>query len=472
MKELLAASALEQAAAVRSGQVSASELTEAALREAERVATGLGAFTVIDGERALATAATIEPGDPRPFAGVPYAPKDLALPCEGLPLTNGSKLYGDFIPGYDSAVMARVRAAGVVVIGQTASPEMGMLCVTEPERYGPARNPFDRERTPGGSSGGAAAAVAGGALAIASASDAGGSTRAPAACCGLVGLKPTRGRITLGPDMGDHPFAVEGCVTRTVADTAAYLDVVAGPSPGDPVFPTAPTEPFATGLDGDGPRLRIGLCTKPQFDGLVDPVRVARVESVARSLASEGHELVEIAENPWPGEAIEAAFLDVFGLGVAAFADLGEMVSGQVAGPDTLEPLTWAMVKRGRSLSALDLMNAQHILHAWSVAVDSAIEPFDVVLTPTIAGPPLPIGSIAAVGDDIAAGMGLVLRFVAFTPVANVTGRPALAMPAGFDDDGLPLSVQLVGRHGAEATLLKLGAELERVLGHRTAVAV
>jgi amidase len=462
MQELLRASALQQADAVRSGAVRAVELVEASLREAERVQRELGAFTVVDGERAMAAAAAIKPGDPRPFAGVPYAPKDLALAVAGLPLTNGSALYGDFRPCYDSVAMARMRAAGVVVIGQTRSPEMGMLPVTEPVRYGPVRNPFDRERTAGGSSGGAGAAVAGGAIAIASASDAGGSTRVPAACCGLVGLKPSLGRITLGPDMADHPFAVEGCLSRDIADTAAFLDVVAGPSAGDAVFHAVPGAPFVDQL-ADRPRRTIGLCTEPQFDGPLDGERVTAVRAVAVQLAAHGHHIEEIVTNPWPGEPIADSFLDVFAVGIAVFAAIGEMITGQRAGPDNLEPLTWAMVERGRALSAVQLAMAHAALHRWSVAVDTAIARYDAVLTPTIPCPPLPIGSIAEKGADIAAGMGLALRFVAFTPVANITGRPALAMPAGFDRAGLPLSVQLIGRHADESTLLSLGAEFEDI---------
>jgi amidase len=237
------------------------------------------------------------------------------------------------------------------------------------------------------------------------------------------------------------------------------------------VYPTPLSQPFESGLADDGPRLRIGLCVDPQFDGLVDQRWITRAREVATTLAGAGHEIAELDGNPWPGEPIEDAFLDVFGLGVAAFAGLGEMVTGQAAGPDTLEPLTWSMVQRGRALSALELLGAQDLLHRWATAVDSALKPFDAVLTPTMSGSPLPIGAIAAEGDDVAAGMGLALRFVAFTPVANVTGRPALALPAGFDDDGLPLSVQLLGRNGHEDVLLRLGAELERMQATSRAVA-
>jgi amidase len=285
-----------------------------------------------------------------------------------------------------------------------------------------------------------------------------------------VGLKPSRGRITLGPDMGDHPFAVEGCVSREIADTAAFLDVVAGPSPGDAVFPGPPVALYIEQLAG-GPRRMIGLCTAPQFDSQLDTERVATVQAVADQLAAHGHHIEEISPNPWPGESIADSFLDVFALGIAAFAAIGEMVTGQQAGPDNLEPLTWAMVARGRALSAVQLAMAQDALHRWSVAVDSAIARYDAVLTPTIPGPPLPIGAIAEKGADISAGMGLALRFAAFTPVANITGRPALAIPAGFDRAGLPLSVQLIGRHADEVTLLSLGAELERI-DHPTKEAV
>jgi amidase len=190
----------------------------------------------------------------------------------------------------------------------------------------------------------------------------------------------------------------------------------------------------------EGPRRKIGLCIQPQFSGLVEAERVATARRVAEQLAQQGHEIEEITGNPWPGESIEDAFLDVFALGTAVFASIGEMVSSRPAGPDNLEPLTWAVVQRGQELSALQLATAQNALHRWSVAVDTALAPYDAVLTPTIASPPLLIGAIAAKGADISAAMGLALRFVAFTPVANVTGRPALAMPAGFDAAGLPLS--------------------------------
>jgi amidase len=463
LNDLLSASALEQARAVRAGDVSAVELVDAALRKAERVGRELGAFTCLDADAALVAAGGIGMGDPRPFAGVPYAVKDLAVPCAGLPLTNGSALFGDYAPGYDSIAVERARAAGLVVIGQTVSAELGMLPVTDTRRYGPVRNPFDRERTAGGSSGGAAAAVAGGALAIASGSDAGGSIRIPAACCGLVGLKPARGRISLGPDMGEHPLAVEGCLTRTVADTAAFLDAVAGPGLGDATWAPPPERPFSD-LAPDAPRRRIGVCLAPPLGGELDPVRGAAVTEAAHAFAECGHELIEIEDNPWSLEPVVQPFLDVFGVGVAFFAGYGELVGGQTAGEDTLERLTWAMVQRGRALPGPALASAHAALHGWGRAVVTALSEYDAVLSPMLAEPPPPIGTIAALEADLDVAMDRALRLCGFAPVANITGQPALAIPVGRDPDGLPVAVQLLGRPIDERSLLTLGTELMREL--------
>jgi amidase len=463
MKELLEATALEQARAIRGGEVSSTELVEAALTEAIRVQDELGAFTLLDGERALVAAAGVAAGDERPFAGVPYAPKDLGMACTGFPLTNGSRLFGDFSPGYDAVAVARARAAGMVIIGQTVSAELGMLPVTDTIRYGSARNPFDPDRTAGGSSGGAAAAVGGGALAIAGASDAGGSIRIPAACCGLVGLKPSRGRVSMAPDMGDHTLAVEGCVSRDVADTAAFLDVVAGPAPSDPIHLAPPPRPFAE-LATERERRRIGLSVEPLFAGEVDPERVAAAERVASVLEGLGHEVVRIEGNPWAADEVANAFVDLFSVGVAGFAALGEMVSGQEAGPDTLEPLTVHIVERGRTLPAIAVAGAQQALHLWTSAVAAAIGEFDAVLSPILTEKPLPVGTIADLASDPQAAIDRALAFTGFATIANVTGRPALSLPAGRDAEGLPVNVQLLGRQADEGTLLALGAELEGAL--------
>src|SRR3954463_7312550 len=234
--DLLHKPAVELADLVRLAEVSARELAELALDRIEADAQGLNAFTFVDRERALATADAISMGDERPFAGVPIAIKDLSLATAGMRVSSGSELYGDYTPDYDANVVRRIHDAGFVIVGKTAAPEMGILPVTEPRRFGPTRNPWKTGHTPGGSSGGAAAAVAGGLVPIAHASDGGGSIRIPAACCGLVGLKVSRGRISVGPGSGEiaRPLSVQFAVTRTVRDAAALLDVAAGPEPGDP----------------------------------------------------------------------------------------------------------------------------------------------------------------------------------------------------------------------------------------------
>src|SRR5690349_22285243 len=233
----------ELAALVRTGDVTPRELVEASLRRIDELQPRLGAFTHVAHDAALAEAETIQPGDPRPFAGVPIAVKDNRA-VTGMPLTMGSDLFGDYVPDHDAYLVRRLRAAGFVIVGKTSMPEMGILPTTEPRRFGPAHNPWDLERTPGGSSGGSAAAVAAGIVPVAHGNDGGGSIRIPAACCGLVGLKPARGRISPAPELGDSSLSIDGVLTRTVADTAALLDVLEGYELGDATWAPAPEEPF------------------------------------------------------------------------------------------------------------------------------------------------------------------------------------------------------------------------------------
>ena len=242
--------ALELASLVRSGELSASELVSESLRRIDELQPAVNAFTFVDHEGALATARAITPGDERPFAGVPIAIKD-NRPVAGLPLTMGSDLFGDFVPRHDAFLVRRLREAGFVIVGKTTLPEMGILPTTESRRFGPTRNPWELDRTPGGSSGGSAAAVAAGMVPIAHGNDGGGSSRIPAACCGLVGLKPARGRVSVGPDSGQSFFTVDGVLTRTVADTAHALDVMAGYELGDANWAPAPVEGFGAAVAAD-----------------------------------------------------------------------------------------------------------------------------------------------------------------------------------------------------------------------------
>src|SRR3954449_10941571 len=295
--DLLHKPAVELADLVCLGEVSARELAELALDRIEADAQGLNAFTFVDRERALATADTIGAGDERPFAGVPIAIKDLSLATAGLRVSSGSELYGDYTPEHDAHVVRRIRHAGFVIVGKTAAPEMGIVPVTEARRFGPTRNPWNTQHTPGGSSGGSGAAVAGGLVPIAHASDGGGSIRIPAACCGLVGLKVNRGRISRGPDQGESFLSVDGVLSRTVADTAATLDLLAGYEPGDASWAPPPFEAFSeTAARTPGP-LRIALMTDLGMGIGLDPQAERAVRDAAALLEALGHSIVE-AEPP------------------------------------------------------------------------------------------------------------------------------------------------------------------------------
>ncbi len=310
---LLTRPALELAAMVRTGQVSARELVEAALAQVE-ANRDLNAFTFIDREGALAAADAVKPGDARPFAGVPTAIKELNA-VAGQPFTMGSDIFGDFRTSYDSSLARRMRNAGFISIGRTASPEFGIVPVTEARRFGPTRNPWNLNHTPGGSSGGAAAAVAGGILPIAQGSDGGGSIRIPAACCGLVGLKPSRGRVSPGPDAGDSFLSVNSCLSRTVADTAAFLDVVAGYEVGDATWAPPPAEPFAASAAKAPKKLRVALTTVSPLDTPVDPVAAQAARDAATLLTTLGHEVEEVVPPHWQSLELAAAVHGALGRG-------------------------------------------------------------------------------------------------------------------------------------------------------------
>jgi amidase len=456
--------ATEQAAAIGRGELTSRELTEATLLRAERAQEALGPFAHLDAERAIDAAQALDAGESAggALAGVPYAVKDLALACAGMPFTCGSRLFGEFVPDLDSAAAARPKAAGMPVIGTTRSCEFGLLPVTEPVRFGAVRNPWNPEHTPGGSSGGAAAAVASGVLAVASASDAGGSIRIPAACCGLVGLKPSRGRVSLAPFMGDHPFACEGVLSRTVADTAAMLDVLAGPEVGDATWAPPPERPFSK-IDRSGGPLRIGLVLEPPFEVEVDESHRAATARFGERLTEIGHE-VEEAQPFWADPALPELFGTAWMSGAAAFAGWAAQVSGLELGPDTLEPITLAFAQRAAEMPAPALGGVFTALQAYARAVVAASRRWDAVLSPTLAQRPLPIGSFDGIADPDEA-IARCIAFTPFTPVANITGQPAISVPAGIADDGMPIGAMLTGRPLGEPTLLRLAAELEGAEG-------
>ena len=461
-EDLLFRPATELAALVRAGDVSARELTEASLARIEAIDDTVNAFTLVDTEGALAAADAIGPGDERPFAGVPIGIKDLAAPVAGLVMSDGSDLYGDFTPDYDANVVRRIKDAGFVIVGKTNSPELGIVPVTEPRRFGPTRNPWDLERTPGGSSGGSGAAVAAGMVPIAHGSDGGGSIRIPAACCGLVGLKPSRGRISRGPDLGDAVLSTDGLLTRTVEDCARSLDVVAGYEPGDATWAPAPDQPFASALDRDPGRLRIGLVLQAPIPAELDPICERAVRDGAELLTGLGHEVTEV-DPPWGGEGenLLALFTVLYAANIGLGVAYGGVVSGREPQREDMERLTWEMFQRGLAQTSIEYLGALARLQRHARTIVEWMSSYDLLLTPSLAQRPLPIGELDLDGDHPLAEFARTGLFTPFTAVWNVTGQPAMSVPLFQGEDGLPAGVQLVGQPAGEALLLSLAARLE-----------
>jgi amidase len=453
----------ELAALVRTGDVTPRELVEASLRRIDELQPRLGAFTYVAHDAALAEAETIQPGDPRPFAGVPIAVKDNRA-VTGMPLTMGSDLFGDYVPDHDAYLVRRLRAAGFVIVGKTSMPEMGILPTTEPRRFGPAHNPWDLERTPGGSSGGSAAAVAAGIVPVAHGNDGGGSIRIPAACCGLVGLKPARGRVSIGPD-GGHSFLVcDGVLTRSVADTAQLLDVLSGPEPGDATWAPPPPAAGYEATEVDPGRLRIGLSLDPALDGAtVDPVCEQAARDAGALLESLGHHVQEIT-GPWSGLDLLPDFTRAFGPLVSLTTFVGGRIAGREPTEEDVEPLTWALWRHALEQDTIKYLSAQARLESVARSIVQKLSDYDAVLTPALAERPVPIGEIDGLGPDPMSKYRKSAHFTPFTAIFNVTGQPALAVPLYHGDDGLPTAVQLIGPPAREDVLISLAAQLEKAL--------
>jgi amidase len=458
--DLMFRPALQLAAMVRSGEVSARELVEVSLARIEQLDPQLNAFAEVDAERALAAAEQIKPGDERSFAGVPIAIKNNRA-VSGCKLTIGCSLMAEHVADYDHNVTRRLKQAGFVVVGSTTLPEYGILPVSEARLFGPTRNPWDPQRTPGGSSGGAAAAVASGMVPVAHGNDGGGSIRIPAACCGLVGLKPARGRISLAPELGEESLAVDGVLTRTVADTASILDVLAGYEPGDATWAPPPSQPFAlAGARAPG-RLRIALTRKPPTpDAVVDPACAQAVSDAAELLRSLGHELEEV-NPPWRVPGLSELFGAVFSIHIALQIPYSAMVAGREPTADDMEPMSWAIYQMTQGINSVQGKTLELQLQAITRQLVAFLDAYDVLLTPALAERPLPIGTLDTAAPDPMATFTRSGYFTPFTPIFNASGQPAISVPLYEGEDGLPLGVQLAGRPADEATLLALATQLE-----------
>jgi amidase len=471
-QELAGLDATAQAELVRSGDASPAELVEAAIERAERVNPQVNAIIHEHYERARSQAAGELPGGP--FRGVPFALKDLGAGVEGgEPFHMGMKALkeADFRGPMDSYLVGRFREAGLVSIGHTSTPELGILPTTEPVAYGPTRNPWNTEHTTGGSSGGSAAAVAVGIVPIAHASDGGGSIRIPASCCGLVGLKTTRQRITQGPLAGDvmSGLAVDFSVGRSMRDIAALLDAVHGPAPGDPYVAQPPTRPYLEELEAEPKGLRIGLLREPviPIDAEISPAVVRATEEAGALLESLGHSVD--AELP-PLPPLEIAGIDpltafetrYFAQQAAARAQLSTAL-GRDLEPDDMEPLTWAMAERGSELSAGDYLISVGIHQALARMGAGWYESgYDLILSPTMGEPPPPLGTFDDSGDEPLEALRRARVTGVFTAIYNATGQPAISLPLHWSDDGLPIGVMLAAPMGREDVLIAIGAQLER----------
>lgn len=453
--------ATELAGMVHDGEITARELVEASLEAIDQRNGELNAFVTLCAERALEEADAVKPGDDRPLAGVPIAVKDLIALTEGVRTTMGMNAMEDWVPEEDSALIRRLREAGAIIVGKTNTPEMGILPVTEPDRFGPARNPWDPSRTTGGSSGGSAAAVASGMVPLAHANDGGGSIRIPASCCGLVGLKAARGRVSIHP-YGEFVggIAVEGCVSRTVLDSAAVLDVISGYEPGDPYWAPDPSAPFADAVARPPGKLRIAFTSVSPNGVPVHEHCVAATEEAAELLESLGH---EVAEAPaLTDDGYVDNFIKIWTAGVADEIHTYGRLRGKPLDYSKLEPLTHQMADLANSFSATDYLGALDYLRRMSRGVAALWEGIDVLLTPTLAKPPIEIGGLRPKEGEPPIQMLMNAgEWVPFTPVWNVTGQPAISLPLSMSPDGLPVGVQLVGPPAGEELLLSLSAQLE-----------
>jgi amidase len=458
--DLMFRGASELAGMVRSGEISARELVQTSLERIEELNPMLNAFVQVDAEGALATADGIAPGDERPFAGVPIAIKN-NRPVKGLRLTYGCSLMADHVAPYDHNITRRVRDAGFVIVGTTTLPEYGILPVSEARIFGPTRNPWDLQRTPGGSSGGAAAAVAAGLVPVAHGNDGGGSIRIPAACCGLVGLKPARGRISPAPELGDSSLGIDGVLTRGVADTAAILDVLAGYEPGDATWAPPPSQPFAESAIAAPGKLRIAATTLPPVpEAEVDPMAARAVGDAAELLRSLGHEVEEV-DPPWQDDAVRELFGVVFSSHIALSIAYSGRVAGREPTAEDMEAMSWAIFSMVQKLGAIQYMGAEVALQAFARRLVSFLQPYDALLTPALAERPLALGTLDPDAPDPMATFRRSGLFTPFTPVFNATGQPGISLPLYEGEDGLPLGVQIIGRPAGEAQLLALAAQLE-----------
>jgi amidase len=475
--------ALALAGLVRRREVSPAELLEEAIARAERVNPRINAVVTPMYEQARRDAAALPPSD-APFRGVPLLLKDLDAAVAGVPQTAGSRFLADFKPARDATIVERFRRAGAIIFGKTNLPELGLTPFTESKLFGPARNPWNPDLSPGGSSGGAGAAVAAGIIPLAHANDGGGSIRIPASCCGLFGLKPTRGRTPVGPDHTQlwSGMAIANVISRSVRDSAAMLDAIAGPEPTSPYWAPPAARPFAAEVGAPPGRLRIALTTKPFVTTVAPhPDCVAAAGDAARLLTELGHD-VEEADLDIDGDAFVRDFYVMVCVEIATLLARAAERLGRPPRRDEIETNTAITAIIGRQQTAVRAGRARERLDAAVRGATAIHDRFDLVLSPTLGLPPPGIGALVPHGAEafahdalVALHLGFLLRlpgvveaavrkvfgFIPFTPLANVSGQPAMSVPLAWNAAGLPIGVHFQARFGDEATLFRVAAQLE-----------
>jgi len=450
-------------------EVSPLEALEAALARLAKVNPSINAVTMDLSARARREASLPAAG---PLAGVPFLLKDLGQKLAGTPTTESCKVFRDDVADADSALAAAYRAAGLVIFGKTNTPELGLEPVTEPAMYGPTRNPWDLSRTAGGSSGGAAAAVAAGIVPAAHASDGGGSIRIPASCCGLFGLKPSRGRVSYAPKNESWGgFSTTHAVTWTVRDSAVLLDVGCQPQPGDPYWAEPPAQAFAEAAEVDPPPLRIAFTTAAFSGDGIDPECAEAVRAAARLCESLGHH-VEEATPPIDRTALGGIGV-VISTSVAADLDAAADRRGRPISEDELEPITFGAYQRGRAVSGSDYVRALRGVHAFGRVVGGFFQRYDILISSTLGSPAIPVGALRGDPADLEGYTRRLFAFMPNTQLFNVTGQPSASVPLAQSAGGLPIGVQVTARQGEDALVLSLAGQLERAApwaGRRPAI--
>ncbi|MSO79201.1 MAG: amidase [Acidimicrobiia bacterium] len=457
--------ATAQADLVRRGEVTPVELVDAAIARIEALNEQLNAVVLPRFERAHDDAMAEVPDGP--FRGVPFLTKDLGCPTAGERQTEGMRFLKDagYIATQTARLAERFRGAGFINLGRTNSPELGLVPTTEPEAWGATHNPWDRQRSSGGSSGGSAAAVAAGLVPIAHASDGGGSIRIPASACGLVGLKPSRGRVSQAPGPGElsNFLSVQLGVCRSVRDAATLLDVAAGAEVGDPMTLPAPARPYRDLIGRSPGNLRVGvMIDAPGGATAVHPECVTAVTQASKLLEALGHHVESSHPNAFDDPDRGRLFGTVWAVRTATQLATWSAAVGRAITIDDVEPNTWAMAEMGRAASAVDYFQSVNAIQVWSRAMAGWWhDGFDLLLTPTLAEPPAPLGTFTNTREQPFQGSLRAGPYTPFTPAINLTGQPAISLPLHRTPDGLPIGVHLVAANGREDLLIAVAAQLE-----------